>query len=170
MDVELWYDPVGPETRVRLNGRWTDGHDIFGFLYPVRGCLLQTWLAPGGSWNGLRRQLAELARGEPVALTFHGREADFGDLEGALAGMEELTAGFQPWDPEEAWRERLEQAELLLGRIMGRPSRLDSAPLTEQERGADLYPQLARRLEELLAGPEEEGWLEVLAEIGRAHV
>lgn len=163
MDVELWYDPVGPETRVRLDGQWMDGQDGFGFLYPVRSCLLQTWLAPGGSWTGLRQQLAELARGEPIVLAFHGRALDFADLDGALSGMEGLALSFQPWEPEKVWDGRLEQAELLLGRIMGRPSPRDPLPPSEEDGcGASLYPELTQRLDGLLKGPGEDGWLEVL--------
>lgn len=163
MDVELWYDPVGPETRVRLDGRWTDSQDGFGFLYPVRSCLLQTWLAPGGSWTGLRQQLAELARGEPIALAFHGRALDFADLDGALSGMERLTLSFCPWEAEEVWGGRLEQAECLLGQIMGWPSSRDPSPSPEEDGcGASLYPELAQRLDGLLKGPGEDGWLEVL--------
>lgn len=164
MDVELWYDPVGPETCVKLGGRWMDSQDSFGFLYPVRGCLLQTWLMPSGSWTGLRQQLAELARGEPIALTFHGRALDFSDLEGVLSGMGELALSFQSWGPEEVWDGRLEQAERLLSRIMGSPFSKDPSPLPEEDGcGAVLYPELARRLEGLLEEPKEDSWLEVLA-------
>ncbi len=164
MDVELWYDPVGLETRVKLDGRWADSQDCFGFLYPVHGCLLQTWLMPSGSWTGLRQQLAELARGEPIALAFHGRALDFADLEGTLSGMEELALSFQPWGPEQVWNGRLEQAQCLVRQIMGWPAPWDPSPWEEDECGASLYPGLAQRLDKLLEGSGEDGWLEVLVD------
>lgn len=164
MKITLWYDPVRPETEIQLDGCWVDGQDIYSFLYPVRRCLLQTWLTPSGSWSGLEQQIRELARGQTVKLEFHGRECDAHDICTALSGQNNLTVEILLWDPEQRWRERLNQAETELGRIIGQPTPQDTDPLSElpEETGAALYPTLAENLEQLLAGSGEENWLEIL--------
>ena len=76
MKIDLWYDPVQPETTVFLNGEPIDRHDIYGFLYPVRRYLLQSWLKASGSWPGLLEQLRGMARQEPLSVCFHGRRQE----------------------------------------------------------------------------------------------
>ena len=76
MKIELWYDAVAQETDIRVNDIAIEKNDVFGFLYPVRNYPLQSWIYPNGSWKGIEYQIEELARGEEVALTFHGRKWD----------------------------------------------------------------------------------------------
>lgn len=166
MKIALWYDPVVPETGVQLDGNWVDGRDIYSFLYPVRGHLLQTWLQPGGSWSGLERQLLDLARGQEIKLEFHGRETDAQDLAAALAAMAGLDLSIRPWEPEELWASRLTQAEIELGRIAGQPAPQDHQPLKENpdETGVSVFPCLKAELELCRATgtPDPESWLDVL--------
>lgn len=113
MKVELWYDPVYSETKIRLNGYWQKNTDIYGFLYPVIRYPLQTWLERSGSWQGLYRQLEELSRGEETELIFHGREEDFSDIEDALEENKGIYLKFSRWDMLQAYEDRLKEAEKL---------------------------------------------------------
>lgn len=166
MKITLWYDPVGPETGVQLDGRWVDSRDIYSFLYPVRGYLLQTWLGANGSWGGLERQIRELARGQEVELEFHGREADARDLEAALSSMEDLELTRLTWDPEAIWEERLNRAEIEVGRIAGKPAPQDRQPLMEkpEETGVAVFPILESELKlvRTMGTPGPEDWLDIL--------
>lgn len=98
MKIELWYDFVYKETRVCIDGNWQDESDMYAFLYPVRKYPLQTWLAPAGSWTGIVRQLQDMARGEKIALEFHGREIDFNDLFSAVKEMDNMAITYAEWD------------------------------------------------------------------------
>ena len=70
MKMELWYDPVNPETMLKVEERWLERDDIYGFLYPVQYLPLQNWLYPSGSWPGLAAHLGDLTRGEEISLIF----------------------------------------------------------------------------------------------------
>lgn len=98
MKIELWYDFVYRETRVCINGNWQDDSDIYAFLYPVRKYPLQTWLTPAGSWTGIVRQLKDMARGENIALEFHGRKIDFDDLFSTVKEMDDVEITYAEWD------------------------------------------------------------------------
>ena len=69
MKIEFWYDPVNPETMLKLEDRWLDKDDIYGFLYSVQSLPLQNWLYASGSWPGLKAHLSDLTR--------RGADADF---------------------------------------------------------------------------------------------
>ncbi|MCD8111045.1 MAG: hypothetical protein LUE14_13335 [Clostridiales bacterium] len=114
MKLEFWYDPIMPETMLKLEGNWMERNDIYGFLYMVQSLPLQNWLYPAGSWPGLQAHLESLSRGDRTELTFFGRKVDYEDLEKALSGMRELTLSFEPWDTKEIREERLgEMSELI---------------------------------------------------------
>ncbi len=98
MKIELIYDPVAPATTVWVNGQAADITDMYGFLYPVRNCLLQTWLYPSGSWQGLAYQLKELARGDDIELIFYGRQEDYVDVTAAVANLNKINLRFCAWD------------------------------------------------------------------------
>ena len=98
MKIEFWYDPVNPETMLKLEDRWLDKDDIYGFLYSVQSLPLQNWLYASGSWPGLKAHLSDLTRGEELTLIFFGRECDFEDLKTCLDGMPDLELFFEPWD------------------------------------------------------------------------
>ena len=98
MKIEFWYDPVNPETMLKLEDRWLDKDDIYGFLYSVQSLPLQNWLYASGSWPGLKAHLSDLTRGEELTLIFFGRECDFEDLKTCLEGMPDLELFFEPWD------------------------------------------------------------------------
>lgn len=147
MKIEMDYDPVKPEITVRIDGQETDKSDIYGFLYPVRNCLLQTWLLPTGSWNGLAWQLRELGRGERVELVFAGRSEDFEDVENALRGMEEVRLVHAGRDPFGAY-------ETLFGRL-----EKSVRKLLDEEDGKDrketidsLFPDAAERIRAVRSG------------------
>ncbi len=118
MKIELRYDPVGPETMVRINDQAVSAGDIYGFLYPVRECLLQTWLEPTGSWPGLLHNVRELVRGEEAEILFCGREADYRDVARALEGAGEISLGFQPWDAMAHQEERFQKMDSLLDHLL----------------------------------------------------
>lgn len=116
MTIELWYDPVYTEIKTKINGKWQNHADIFGFLYPVRHYSLQTWLREAGSWSGLERQIIDLARGEAVALTFHGRETDFQDLKSTLADCSMIHTEYQIWDAEGFYNQKIKNVNNYLQR------------------------------------------------------
>lgn len=158
MHIRLTYDPIKPETVVAIDGQPTDKNDIYGFLYPVRHCLLQTWLKPSGSWQGLARQIRELARGEDVQLTFAGREQDLADLENALREESGLTLSFEPLDPAVCIRSLFARAEGLLEEILDK-----NLPQEEGKKTAnDLFPHLAEQIEQAMHG-EDAPWCVTVA-------
>ena len=153
MKVDLHYDPVRPATTVFIDGRVVDCHNVYGFLYPVRRCVLQTWLPASGSWSGLRRQLNELARGEQIELIFHGRLIDFKDVCAELGD----SVSFQQEENIDDYRELLDQAERDLCSIFTMDLEVSSEPIVCQ-RGTDLFPKEANEMEQLFA-LEEKPWL-----------
>ena len=156
MKVELHYDPVRPSTTVFVDGRAVDRHNIYGFLYPVRRCILQTWLPASGSWNGLRRQLEELARGEPVELAFYGRPIDFEDVRAELGD----DVSFQLEENVEAYRKMLDQAEQDMAGAFTSEQKVSSEPVVIQ-RGSDLFPEETDEMARLFASGEKK-WLLVI--------
>lgn len=157
MKIELNYDPVRPETTVCIDGQLTDRSDIYGFLYPVRHCLLQTWLYPSGSWSGLAWQLRELSRGEEIELTFVGRSEDFEDVQSVLADMEQLTLHFRPADPLSAYESLFsrmdEQIDLLLD--------ARTAP-GEKKKLSDLFPETAAAIQKVRSEVQED-WYQIIS-------
>lgn len=156
MKVELHYDPVRPSTTVVIDGCAVDRHNIYGFLYPVRRCILQTWLPASGSWSGLRHQLEELARGEPVELAFYGRLIDFEDVRAELGD----GVSFQMEENVEAYRKLLDQAEQDLTGVFTSELKVSSEPAVSQ-RGIDLFPEEADEMARLFASGEKQ-WLLVI--------
>lgn len=151
MKIDLWYDPVQPETTVFLNGEPIDRHDIYGFLYPVRRYLLQSWLKASGSWPGLLEQLRGMARQEPLSVCFHGRRQDFEDLENALtpaAGSKETAVTFQPWEAAPLWEEQLREAEAGIQKMIAAEAG-GEAVLTPEE----LFPDEIGTIRQTLAHP-----------------
>ena len=157
MKTELFYNPSGPWTRVVIDGNAVNPDDVYGFLYPVRHCLLQAWLYPSGSWQGLGRQLEELARGEALELVFHGRAVDYRDLKDALRGMDGIGI-------------RLETSEdCLSGRQIAGVIRnlLAERVVVERDGGREtvrawreLFPQVAGEIAAQLR--QEQDWLQVI--------
>ncbi len=160
MRVVIQYDPAGPETRVQVNGQTAEKDDIYGFLYPVRRCLLQAWLAPSGSWQGLRRQLEDLARGEALELEFVGRDADYSDLTECLREMPAVTLRQVrrelPDEPErlKAFRERTED-------LFTRPVTTEwDGDREVRQTGGELYPDEAAAIAGIL--DRQAPWLSVI--------
>ena len=156
MKVELHYDPVRPSTTVFVDGREVDRHNIYGFLYPVRRCILQTWLPASGSWSGLRRQLEELARGEPVELEFYGRPIDFEDVRTELGD----NVSFRLEETVEAYRKLLDQSERDLAGVFTSELIVSSEPEVKQ-RGKNLFPEETDAMVQLFASCEKK-WLLVI--------
>lgn len=157
MKLELNYDPVKPETTVCIDGKMTDPSDIYGFLYPVRNCLLQAWLLPSGSWSGLAWQLKELSRGEEIELLFVGRPEDYEDLRTALADTEHLTLAFQPDDPLKKYALLFSQMDRQLDQLLdesAEPSR--RTPLEE------IFPDLAEAIKTAQKMSPTD-WLRIIA-------
>lgn len=139
MKIELNYDPVKPETMVRIDQKMIDKSDIYGFLYPVRHCLLQTWLYPSGSWSGLERQLRELSRGEEIELVFFGRSEDFEDIQAALKNMDKLTLQLQHAEPTEKYHSLFEQLDSQLALLLD--AHTESS---EKKTLAEIFPETAK--------------------------
>lgn len=156
MKVDLHYDPVRPSTTVFIDDHAVNRHNVYGFLYPVRRCVLQTWLPAGGSWSGLGRQLDELARGEPVELIFHGRGIDFEDVRAELGD----GVCFQEEENVDAYRRLLDQAEGDLRGVFTTELEVSSEPAVRQ-RGMDLFREEADEMERLFAA-EETPWLLII--------
>lgn len=156
MKVELHYDPVRPATTVFVDRHKVDRHNVYGFLYPVRRCVLQTWLPPSGSWSGLRHQLDELARGEPVELTFYGRSIDFEDVRAELGD----GVSFQQEENAETYRGLLDQAEQDLHTVFTTELEVSSEPIVRQT-GIDLFREEADEMDQLFAA-EEKPWLLII--------
>lgn len=157
MKIELKYDPVKPETLVCIDGKMTDRSDIYGFLYPVRHCLLQTWLYPAGSWSGLERQVKELSRGEEIELVFSGRSEDFEDIHAALKNMERLSLRFQPTDPMEKYNSLFEQMDSQIAHLLD-----EHTESSERKTLAEIFPETA----EAIRGVREEpakNWMRIIS-------
>ena len=149
MNIEMWYDPVLPETTVRINGSWIDSRDPYGFLYPVRYFPMQGWLHRTGSWPGLDHQISDIARGEETNLVFYGRSCDYTDFADAMAAY---NPRFQEWDTLSEWQERLDSAGATFQRAL------------KWLNGADgddwnLLPEAAKRICQALAPVDGDEWL-----------
>lgn len=156
MKIELNYDPVKPETMVCIDGQMTDKADIYGFLYPVRHCLLQTWLLPSGSWSGLAWQLTELSRGEDMELIFSGRPEDYEDVQFALTDMNNLTLRFQQTDP-------LKKYDLLFSQMDSQIALLldETVKQSEKKTLADLFPEAAEAVHTVRKTVQKE-WVRII--------
>lgn len=157
MKIELYYDPVKPETMVCIDGQMMSPSDIYGFLYPVRRCLLQTWLMPSGSWSGLARQLQELSRGEEIELTFTGRKEDYEDVQSALKGMERLTLRFQRANLLAEYASRFGQMESKIKNILD-----ENGTRSRSETLAGLFPEAAKAIQAALKDRQEDNWVQVI--------
>lgn len=156
MKIELKYDPVKPETMVCIDEQMTDRSDIYGFLYPVRHCLLQTWLMPSGSWSGLVRQLQELSRGEDIELVFFGRTEDFEDIQFTLKGMEKLTLQFHQTDPLKKYVSLFEQMDSQIALLLD-----EHVKQSEKKTLADLFPETAHAIHTVRKAVPEE-WMRII--------
>ena len=157
MKVDVYYDPIRPATSVFINGVKVDRHNVYGFLYPVRRCVLQTWLPASGSWSGLERQLAELARGEQMELIFHGRLVDYEDI---CAELREEIAFCQDESIMGYYQKLLNQAEQDLRDIAQKKLNVSSEPLILQS-GSDLFQKEFSEMECLLT-EKEKSWLIII--------
>ena len=154
MKIELTYDPVGPELMVKVDDQIIDGGDIFGFLYPVRNCILQTWLEPSGSWPGLVSQLRELSRGEEIQLSFRGRRCDYDDLVKVVAPMDEVHTSFVQWESVSENKKRVQDIMQSLAQLLDAPSKNVkqgklSVPATSKA-FLTHFPEQAKRVQEVL--------------------
>lgn len=153
MKIELTYDPVKPETNVCIDGHVTDKKDIYGFLYPVRDCLLQTWLSPAGSWSGLAWQLRELSRGDDIELTFCGRAVDYEDVKSALNDMPGLKLSFRKCNPLESYTKLFADMDGEIANILDK-GKTKSDNITIKE----LFPETVREIESI-QNAKSDSWL-----------
>lgn len=121
MKIDLYYDPVRPETLVSINDQPVVLSDIYGFLFPVREYMMQTWLPESGSWDGISKELNGLIRDESSHIVFHGREIDYRDFAGAVRGLNGLCSAFQAVDYVSIWKQRIADAESLWKAIVEKP-------------------------------------------------
>lgn len=160
MKIALHYDPVRPETSLCINEREIHKRDVYGFLYPVRSCLLQAWLPKSGSWSGLRSQLEELARGEELEVSFYGRTVDGEDLRASLEGMEQLTLRLHPVDRVGQAEEMLEQVQKGIVRVLAEPVVIEYDEKGERRKNAEeLFGETARYMQQKLEAPPCPDWL-----------
>lgn len=153
MKIELTYDPVKPETSVCIDGQVTDKMDIYGFLYPVRDCLIQTWLNPAGSWSGLAWQLRELSRGDDIELCFCGRAEDYADVLSALKEIPELKLTFREDDPLAYYTGIFAQMDSQIAAIFDK-GKASSGKKTINE----LFPEAVQQIELIQSAPSSP-WL-----------
>lgn len=158
MKLELFYDPIRPETTVRIDGLATDTSDIYGFLYPVRNCIMQTYLYPNGSWTGLKRQIKELSRGDRVEFVFHGRKEDYTDVKAALESDSDITLFFEMWDSEKIIEETFEKLDSLLKKISTDNNADDGV---YRKTGRELFPEFFEYLNEIQNTPLPDWKLEI---------
>ena len=125
MKIEICYDHIRPYTFVMIEGKPVSQSDIYGFLYPVRGYVLQTWLNPSGSWRGLKNEMMDLTREEPSRLVFYGREIDYLDLERALNGLLNCQCQFVYADYTDVSVKYLAEAEKCFENIVNTPVVMD---------------------------------------------
>lgn len=145
MKIEFWYDPVYTETHIRINGNWQDESDIYGFLYPVRGYPLQTWLQAAGSWTGIVRQLMDLSRGEKIELEFYGRNVDYQDFSAAVSGMEGVRLNCLEWNAPALYSDKIRALE---------------KNIRELEERIPMDSTVAGRLSDAgKASPDDDSWL-----------
>lgn len=162
MKIELTYDPVAPELIVKIDDQFTDGSDIFGFLYPVRNCILQTWLEPSGSWPGFVDQLRDLSRGEDIQLSFRGRRCDYEDLVNIVYKMDEVTTSFVEWEPVRDYKKRLQDIRCSLSQLLDTPAGDDKLSIAQTRNGFIYqFPEEARKIQMILETrqPVWYGWI-----------
>lgn len=159
MIIELTYDPVGPDLIVKVDNQLADSGDIFGFLYPVRSCILQTWLEPSGSWPGLVRQLRELSRGEEIRLIFRGRKCDYDDLVRVVAPMNEVQLSFVPWEAVAKNQKRIQEIRYSLAQLLDAPAKQNQLTFPKTKSGfMTQFPEEAGRVQQLLKDSQPD-WL-----------
>lgn len=174
MEIELTYDPVGPELIVKVDNQVADSSDIFGFLYPVRNCILQTWLEPSGSWSGLVSQLRELARGEEIQLSFRGRRCDYDDLLKVVAPMNEVHISFKQWESVSQNKKRVQEIRHFLMELLDTPAKdVKQNKLSVSEPSNAFlaqFPEEAKQVQNMLklSQPEWCSWITSQKEFAEA--
>lgn len=152
MKIELIYDPVEPATTVWVNDQVADITDMYGFLYPVRNCLLQTWIYPSGSWQGLAHQLKELARGDDIDLIFYGRQEDYADVTAAVADLNNISLSFHFWDSASEYESAFQELDCQLQKILDdgeTAQRKDDREAVTRKKMVELYPKTVDVLTEI---------------------
>lgn len=157
MRTEIFYDPVRPETNIVIDGERVDSADIYGFLYPVRRFVLQTWLNESSSWSGLVQHLSVLARGRDMDAVFHGRETDYDDFYAAAGGR--FRCSFEKWDSDELCDRRIEKAQQILDTIIGGYMKMESDSCDVKKNFGDIFPEKAEKLGKVLSSSADNKWL-----------
>ncbi len=155
VNININYDPVKPETCVSINGALVSTDNIYGFLYPVRNYLLQTWLEKFGSWQGLKYQLTDFARGDRIRLIFTGRETDFNDLKASVGSIDGITVEYRHSDPIAENSAALKKAEKALKKF------ITMAESTAGEESSSAYPKVLPDVRSIVEAAEEASgnWL-----------
>ncbi|MBR2257707.1 MAG: hypothetical protein IJ899_10355 [Blautia sp.] len=161
MKIEICYDHIRPYTFVMIEGKPVSQSDIYGFLYPVRGYVLQTWLNPSGSWRGLKNEMMDLTREEPSRLVFYGREIDYLDLERALNGLLNCQCQFVYADYTDVSVKYLAEAEKCFENIVNTPVVMDRDDSDTTRTMAELFPEQKARITGLVRQQERE-WLSTI--------
>ena len=158
MKVDIYYDPVRPYTYVMINGAPVSQSHIYGFLYPVRGYVLQTWLYPSGSWHGLKNELMDLTREESSQIVFHSRKVDYLDFEKAIGDLSNCGLAFEEIDYTSISAVYLSDAQKLLEDIVNTPVVMERDESEITQTFSDLFPEQNAQLRQL---PHWEGekWL-----------
>lgn len=107
--IVFLYDYIKPELYILIDGVPVQENDIYGFLYPVKNYILQTWLQPNGSWTGLAEQIKVLARGGDVQIDFIGREIDYNDVMKTLENQDYITTRFREFSLEDYYKQKIIQ-------------------------------------------------------------
>lgn len=169
MKIDIFYSPVYPQTRVKIDGKPIDETDIYGFLYPVRNYILQAWLPESGSWHGFEKELRDITRGEAARIVFHGRKTDYEDFQECVRNTPNTVTEFSPADYVSIFRERLSQAEELSREITEAPVIMEQDDIPVKRSFRELYPNEYTDYNAMISA-KYPGWLSVIeskSELGK---
>ncbi len=159
MEIEIFYDSVIPQTIVIIDGKILNDKDIYGFLYPVKNHLLQTWLQPQGSWKGISFALDELLRGDHADLVFCGRKVDYIDFSNALSNNSNVSLKYHEWNCEQVHRDIFCEIDALISKAAkDEKYTLDGV---REKTGEELFPEFFSE-QKIILSQKTPDWMTVI--------
>ena len=159
MKIELFYDSVVPQTIVVIDGKVLNDKDIYGFLYPVKNYLLQTWLQPQGSWKGICFAIDELLRGDYANLVFYGRKVDYIDFAEALSKSVNTSLRFYEWNCEQAHKHIYQEIDTLINKVV--KDEKHSTDGARKKTGEELFPEFFTKQKSILSQKSPD-WMTII--------
>ena len=159
MKIEIFYDSVVPQTIVIIDEKYLNDKDIYGFLYPVKNHLLQTWLQPQGSWKGISFALDELLRGDHADLVFYGKKSDYIDFSNALSNNSNVSLKYHEWNCEQVHRDIFREIDALISKAAkDEKYTLDGA---REKTGEELFPEFFSE-QKIILSQKAPDWMTVI--------